>query len=134
MMGKNTIELDIEAKTDSAIRDIKKLENQIKKLDNSSESVNKLNKSFVNTRNSLAGIATSIISFNAISGLVDDFKELESGMIGFAKTTGLADKELKELDEDLVLLSQRLRGVSYRELQGIAEAAGQLGISGKKIS
>jgi len=63
--------------------------------------------------------------FNAIT-------DFETGLVGVGKTTGIADKELKNLGFDVLKLSKRLRGVSSVKLLELAQVAGQMGLSSSK--
>ncbi len=136
MTNEQQIIIKIKADSEKAVKEIASLNKQVKSLSKNSKAstqkISNLNKGFASTKATLAGVGASILSFNAIKGLVSDFGELEQGMVDVAKTTGLSGKELKKLDDGLVTMSQRLKGVSVRELTDIAETAGQLGISGTK--
>ncbi|MCD6432966.1 MAG: phage tail tape measure protein, partial [Sulfurimonas sp.] len=136
MATDNELIIKIKADSSRALKEINKLNAEVKKLSTTSRKSAKqmasLNKSFKNTGVALSGLAASFISFQAISGLITDFAELEQGMVGVAKTTGLSGAELEKLDKGLEKLSQDLKGVSIRELMSVAETAGQLGVTGTK--
>jgi len=62
---------------------------------------------------------------------IAEFARYEKALVGVAKTTGLAGKELEVFSDDIKGLSKELKGgASSIELLNIAEAAGQLGVSG----
>lgn len=59
------------------------------------------------------------------------FMEYEKGLVGVGKTTGMAGAELNGFGEEIKSLSNRIP-VSTKDLLGLAETAGQLGIHGRK--
>ncbi len=61
--------------------------------------------------------------------LVGEFADFERGLIGVGKTTGLADMELERLGVRVQDIAERLP-VATSQLLDIAQAAGQLGVSG----
>ncbi|WP_029896811.1 phage tail tape measure protein [Desulfohalovibrio reitneri] len=64
-----------------------------------------------------------------VSRLVTSFAELDSGLIGVSKTTGITGKSLDDLGRDILDLSKTLP-TSKAQLLAIAQAAGQLGVEG----
>lgn len=60
----------------------------------------------------------------------DDITNYETGLIGVAKTTGLADKEVKKLGKEILTASNNLDSVSAIKLLELAQSAGQLGVKG----
>lgn len=73
------------------------------------------------------------LSFAAAGALatsaVRSFAAYEQGLVGVGKTANLAGAELAALGGDILSLSTRLP-VAQRELLAIAQAAGQLGVTG----
>lgn len=67
----------------------------------------------------------------AIQKTTDIFVEYQKGLVGVQKTTNLSDEEIEKLGESLVDIYKRAP-VTISSLLEIAEAAGQLGISGVK--
>lgn len=59
------------------------------------------------------------------------FMEYETGLVGVGKTTGLVGKDLQDFGGEIKSMSNEIP-VSTKELLGLAETAGQLGIHGKK--
>lgn len=134
MATENELLIKIKADSDKAIKEIKALKEQVDKLSKTSEKsakdVDSLSKSFNGLNKSIVGIAASLVSFQAITGAINKIAELEQGMVGIAKTTGITGKELELLSNELDSLASELSGISIIELQEIAETAGQLGIQG----
>jgi TP901 family phage tail tape measure protein len=125
------IQLEVELDSTGAIKGIKGLS---KKLDDAGKQVSKTSETMVN---SLKVAGASIAAFFTVRAVVDFTKqiviasgEIEKGFIGVAKTTGLAGKELTQLEDSIKDMSTRLAGLTVSDLQDIAETAGQLGISG----
>lgn len=59
--------------------------------------------------------------------------DFEEAMIGVAKTTDLTGEEFKKLEKDIIDMSLRMPQ-SAKEIAGVAEAAGQLGIKTENIT
>lgn len=59
------------------------------------------------------------------------FADFETGLVGVGKTTGMAGKDLKGFGDDIAKMSSVIP-VSTKDLLGLSETAGQLGIHGKK--
>lgn len=74
------------------------------------------------------GFATSV---GLMTKSVKDFAELEAGMIGVSKTTGIVGRDLRDLQDSLVSMSTVAPNTT-KELTDIAEAAGQLGVSSRE--
>lgn len=75
----------------------------------------------------LAGIGTGMLIHKAVS----DFAALDDGLIGVKKTTGLAGEQLEGLESSIHGLASTIP-VSQQRLLEIAQAAGQLGVKGRK--
>jgi TP901 family phage tail tape measure protein len=91
------------------------------------------------TRDSMEKISsvtnTAAVAFvglaSAIGVTTAAFAEYEKGLIGVQKTSNLSDEETQKLGDDLVELSKKAP-LAVNSLLEIAEAAGQLGIKGRK--
>ena len=79
-------------------------------------------------------VAAAVISVSkAIISSVKEFAAYEKALVGVAKTTNLAGAELQKFSEDIIKTSERLKGAAgSKELLAIAQAAGQLGVSGSE--
>jgi len=136
MMNEQEILIKIKADSDKATKKINELSKQVTKLSKSShksaKDINKLSRSFNGVKNSLVGMGTTFLSFEGAKSLLEDFRDLDQKLIEVSKTTGLTGKNLEDLDNSLIKMSQQMKGISITELEDIAATAGQLGISGKK--
>ncbi len=78
----------------------------------------------------LAAAALAAIGIGVgIGKLFQDFVVFDKGLIGVAKTTGIAGEDLKKLGDEIQRIS-RVVPESQEKLLAIAQAAGQLGITG----
>lgn len=59
------------------------------------------------------------------------FADFETGLVGVGKTTGMAGNDLKGFGDDIAKMASVIP-VSTKDLLGLSETAGQLGIHGKK--
>lgn len=59
------------------------------------------------------------------------FSDFETGLVGVGKTTGMAGNDLKGFGDDIAKMASVIP-VSTKDLLGLSETAGQLGIHGKK--
>jgi len=73
----------------------------------------------------LAGIGVSV----SLSSAIKEFIIFEKALIGVGKTTNILGEDLDALGEEILALTSILPN-SAEELAGIAQAAGQLGVSG----
>lgn len=88
--------------------------------------------SFNRLRRSLFSIQGAIASIGIgefVRRSIRSFAEFETGLVGVGKTTGMAGQELEELGKRIIALSKSTP-VARNQLLDIAQAAGQLGISG----
>jgi methyl-accepting chemotaxis protein len=133
--------IKVEGKTDQAIKEIRKLNKEVKNLQDVSKratsnmeaqakQVKSLNTGFKQLSAHLARLVVIYGSLATASNLVKTMNDLEQSMTGVAKTTGLAGDELDTLSDSLDEMSVELKGVTISELQAIAESAGQLGVKG----
>lgn len=67
----------------------------------------------------------------AINKALSSFADLDKGLIGVQKTTGLTDEAINKLSEDIQEMALRIP-VSTKGLLEIAQAAGQLGVQGSE--
>jgi len=82
-------------------------------------------------RNWLAIGASIFLVKRAIDSLINPSIEFESAFAGVKKTVDATNAEFKQLEENLLNMSRRIP-VAAKELAGIQEIAGQLGIKGVK--
>jgi TP901 family phage tail tape measure protein len=80
-------------------------------------------------KNYVASFLTITAAVAAFRSLIVESAEFEAGVLGVAKTTGLAGKELQDFASRMDEISREIP-VSTRELLELAQAAGQMGISG----
>ena len=66
----------------------------------------------------------------AAGGAIKVFADFEEGLIGVGKTADLSGKELQDFGKEIQALSRRLP-FATKELLGIAQSAGQLGVKGR---
>ena len=142
MSTEQNMEIRIQADAKEALvelrnvtKSLKGLETETKKMSKDSaamkKSIDSVSKSTRSFSRALKGLVGAYVSLQGTKEFVGLLGRMEKGFVGVAKTTGLAGKELDELKDGIIDLSTELSGVETAELQGIAEAAGQLGISGK---
>jgi len=95
----------------------------------------KASAAFSGATKQIAGMVAGFLSINAalgaIKSTVSTMSMVEDGMIGVAKTTGLAGAELENLKVELLSIS-RTTPTAAADLLKIAETAGQLGIQGSE--
>lgn len=94
--------------------------------------VTEVDGSFNRLRRSLFSIQGAIASLGIgefVRRSIRSFAEFETGLVGVGKTTGMAGQELEELGKRIIALSKSTP-VARNQLLDIAQAAGQLGISG----
>lgn len=73
-----------------------------------------------------AGFASATL---AVRSTIQDFRDFETALVGVAKTTGLAGSDLDRFAERIDQISKEIP-VSTNELLGMAQAAGQMGVTG----
>ncbi|HET6416474.1 MAG TPA: phage tail tape measure protein [Polyangiales bacterium] len=78
---------------------------------------------------SVTALAGGISAAFAARKIVTDAARFEQGLVGVGKTADLSGAALKALGQDVLELSTRIP-VATEELLGIAQAAGQLGVTG----
>ncbi len=138
-MSTNSLIIRIQADTDKAAKEIKRLNKQIDSLKKSSDGkwekgVNKGFKDIQTSAKSLNGtlktLAATFLTFQTGKALIQTAADIEEGFLGIQKTTGLTGEAMKGLEDSILSLSTEMAGISIEELQTIAESAGQLGIQG----
>jgi len=82
-------------------------------------------------RDAAAAMAGIVASTRLLRGTVGAFGDFEAGVLGVAKTTGLAGRELELFSREFAELSLTLP-VATADMQAIAQVAGQLGIQGRE--
>ncbi|MCO5157880.1 MAG: phage tail tape measure protein [Aquamicrobium sp.] len=75
----------------------------------------------------LAGVATSA---GLIRKSVGAWNAYEMGIVGVVKTTNLAGRELEDFRRKFDSLDKTMKGISTRELAGLSETVGQMGVKG----
>lgn len=77
----------------------------------------------------------SAIAFTGLSAAIglttNEFSKYETALVGVGKTTDISGKNLDRFGKEFKKLSQEIP-VATNDLLGIAQAAGQLGVSGEK--
>lgn len=85
----------------------------------------RIKSSILSVKGAMVGLGGAFVARK----LVGEFADFERGLIGVGKTTGLADMELERLGVRVQDIAERLP-VATSQLLDIAQAAGQLGVSG----
>ena len=137
-MTDKQIKIRIEAETNKAAVEIKKLNNDIDRLNRqvqtsgkSRKSVDQLTRSFKQLAIHVGKLMVIYGSAKGMLSAITMMKDMEVALADVSKTTNLAGDELERFDKDLQNLSKELQGVKYTELLDIAAAAGQLGVQGR---
>ena len=96
----------------------------------------KLNKKSKETQKILTKVGKlSSIAFAGlvatVAGLTKVYADYETALVGVGKTTDISGKKLKNFGKEFQNLSKTIP-ISTNELLGIAQAAGQLGVTGEK--
>lgn len=140
------IRFQIAADVKKALGNLQKLEKQVKEsFGESSKAVAKSNKSLTlfsqGMKDAASNVKLAVKAFVALkvvgtisqffSNASDEFINFEKALIGVGKTTGIAGDELRRLGQDITSLSLRIPE-SQQNLLGIAQAAGQLGVTGSE--
>lgn len=126
--------------TEQGTQKYKNLEKQLKQVKAQLQAVNReqevmksLSSRIINFFNKNWGVLTQgFLAFSLSAGRarksVEDFAEMEEAMANTRKYTGLSDEAIRELNEDIKKIDTR----TFREeLNGLAGAAGRLGITSK---
>jgi TP901 family phage tail tape measure protein len=116
---KNLI-IRIEAKTASFNQALKKARSETENLQKNLSALTKK-----------AAIGFTAVTV-AIGATVKAYANYQSALIGVAKTTGLAGKELDDFSKGIDNLAKTIPQLSPTELLALAKTAGQLGVKGKE--
>lgn len=106
-------------------------------MENLHKSANNVTKTATNVGRSIEKIgstatrALTIPLTTAFGYAGKQFMDFETGLIGVKKTTGMVGKELKGFGNEVSKMSTQIP-ISSKELLGLSEVAGQLGIHGQK--
>ena len=108
-----------------------------KAMENLHKSANNVTKTATNVGKSVERIgstatrALTIPLTTAFGYAGKQFMDFETGLIGVKKTTGMVGQELKGFGNEISKMSTQIP-ISSKELLGLSEVAGQLGIHGQK--
>jgi TP901 family phage tail tape measure protein len=78
------------------------------------------------------GLAGALAAYGGVrlaATAIQDFRELELGLVGVSKTTGLAGQELDQFKQRIYQISREIP-VTTNELLELAQSAGQMGVTG----
>jgi len=131
----NKISIDLELEGKDALTAVKSLEKAFDKLGNeATKDVKKIDGALGSFAGNLGAIAaTRAFDFvkDQIAGAAQAFIDFEAGLIGVAKTTNFSKEDVAQFTDNIEKLTKEIPA-GTDELLGIAEAAGQLGVSGVK--
>lgn len=114
-----------EKQTDRAKQGFRTLGDQVDRANQ------KIKRSATDSLKSLVAYSAGAVSaVAAIREMVKAYSEFETGLLGVAKTTGLAGKDLDDFAKRIETISTQIP-VSTNELLELAQAAGQMGVKGK---
>lgn len=91
-----------------------------------------INKTANQVSGAISNIGTAMVGLGTgygIMSMVQEFSDLDKGLVGVKKTTGLAGGELQQLGRDIQKITTELP-LTTQELLAIAQSAGQLGVNG----
>ena len=108
----------------------KSMENLHNKANSMSKAATSVGKS-VERIGSTATKALTVPLTTAFGYAGKQFADFETGLIGVKKTTNMAGKELKGFGNEISKMSTQIP-ISAKDLLGLSEVAGQLGIHGQK--
>lgn len=77
----------------------------------------------------MIGYITAFAGYGIMKNLLQGFGEWEMGLVNIAKTTNMAEKEVKKLGHEILQIA-RDAPISANALTGLAAAAGQVGVKG----
>lgn len=138
----NTIKLELELEGKDALKTIQGLNKALKGFgDNAEKNTKKADDSFKGIQVTTQSLITGLGALGAIQvgrfladqagEAFDAFVEFESALVGVGKTTNITGKELEDFGKEILNLTKTLPATSG-ELLSIAEAAGQLGVTGQE--
>lgn len=104
---------------------------QIRTADRDLERINKTGRGTELTISKLGLAFTALGGAAAIGFAINSVRQFETALLGVAKTTGLAGQELNDFAQGISAISLRIP-VSTAELLELAQAAGQMGVTGSE--
>lgn len=113
---------------------MKAAEKAMENLHNSAKNITKIATNVGKSVENIGSTATRALTIpltTAFGYAGKQFMDFETGLIGVKKTTGMVGKELDEFGNDISKMSTQIP-ISSKELLGLSETAGQLGIHGQK--
>ena len=113
---------------------MKTAEKAIESLHNSANRVTKTATNVGKSVEKIGSTATKALTIpltTAFGYAGKQFMDFETGLIGVKKTTGMVGQELKGFGNEISKMSTQIP-ISSKELLGLSEVAGQLGIHGQK--
>lgn len=113
---------------------MKTAEKAIESLHNSADRVTKTATNVGKSVEKIGSTATKALTIpltTAFGYAGKQFMDFETGLIGVKKTTGMVGQELKGFGNEISKMSTQIP-ISSKELLGLSEVAGQLGIHGQK--
>lgn len=119
MAGENTLIIKINGSAKDFLDELEKVKKSTKDLEK------------VLTATAKASAAAFAGFAGIIAGVTKAFADYEKALVGVGKTTNIEGKNLQKFGKEFQKLSQEIP-ISTNELLGIAQAAGQLGVSGEK--
>lgn len=137
-MPDEVVNLRIDIGTRGAKRNVDSLEKSVDRVGDSAKKSGKIaTKQFGAMGRAIGDVRVKLLGLLSIATAGTGFilalkqaREFETGLIGVAKTTGLAGAELAGLALDIEKLSRNIP-VSTKELLELGQAAGQLGVKGR---
>lgn len=119
MANDNELIIRINGSAKNFLDEVDKVKKQTKDLENV------LGKVAKGSAVAFAGLVASI------AGLTKEFSNYEKALVGVGKTTNIEGKRLEKFGKEFQKLSKEIP-ISTNNLLGIAQAAGQLGVSGEE--
>lgn len=113
---------------------MKAAEKAMESLHNSANNVTKTATNVGKSVEKIGSTATKVLTIpltTAFGYAGKQFMDFETGLIGVKKTTGMTGNELKGFGNEISKMSTKIP-MSSKELLGLSEVAGQLGIHGQK--
>ena len=93
----------------------------------------KLRGSFKKLLSPINALGAALVGAFSLTKVVKAAAEYETALVGVVKTTGLAGKELAKFESDMSGFTKKF-AISKKELLGLAQAAGQLGVETKDLA
>jgi len=147
MATKSRADLELRA-TDKATRTFKRFQNRLqatnrtlrrserrfqlfsKRVEKSLGSIRRLGKGMMNVGKRMSTALTlPVVAAGGIA--INEFRKFQKGLIGLGKTTDIQGTNLRRFGKAFIEMSKRIP-LTARQLLALGEAAGQMGIRGKK--